>query len=97
MDRAIARAYSHKCRLKWVGAEELGIAEQIGKALSNGWVACGLAVLAAIFFYRKSEKLTEKYDLLREKFEGALRDQNDLAKQVTAVMERLEAKAERRR
>jgi predicted nuclease with TOPRIM domain len=97
MDWACACAIPHRQRLKNVDAAQLGIAEQIGKALSNGWVACGLSVLVAIFFYRKAEKLQEKYDLLREKFEGSLRDQNDLAKQVTNVMERLEAKAERRR
>jgi hypothetical protein len=76
----------------------------IGQIAQNGWLAFGAAVLVGLFFFRKWRLAEEKVYVLLEKNNDLAatqkllaEQQTQLASRVTVVMERLEAKAERRR
>jgi hypothetical protein len=57
--------------------------------LANGWATAALLAGLCVYFYRDAQNV-------RKELQTNLKEQNDLAKRVTSVMERLEAKAERR-
>lgn len=66
--------------------EYVGVLKDI---LANGWATAALLAGLCVYFYRDAQGV-------RKELQVNLKEQNDLAKRVTSVMERLESKAERR-
>jgi hypothetical protein len=72
-----------------VQGQDFGYIETLKGIFQNGWEFAALMAGLVVYFYRDAQAV-------RKELQQNLKEQNDLAKRVTDVMERLESKAERR-